>query len=246
MENSIVELKSVTKRYKKLYALKDCSISIEMGRIYGVVGPNGAGKTTLLRLILGLSAPTGGEILYKGDKKLQDASISFGAIIEKPYINHEMTAYQNLRYIEILGGNNDKNHINKILDMVGLGNVGKKKVKNYSLGMKQRLGLAMAVINNPDILVLDEPMNGLDPDGIIDFRKHILDLYAEKNCTIIISSHILSELNKIATDYIFIKDGVILCELDRCEIEKFMKEKHFSDIEELYMDIIRGQDVWTI
>ena len=190
--------------------------------------------------MLGLSEPTEGEITYKNGQNLKEAGISFGTIIEKPYINPNMTAVQNLKYMEILYGHRvEKENIDKILKMVGLGNEGNKKVKKFSLGMKPRLGIAMVVINRPDILILDEPMNGLDPEGMIEIRKIILDIYRERKCTMVISSHILSELDKLATDYIFIKEGRILLTEERTILEERMVERGYSEIEELYMDIVR-------
>lgn len=244
MNDKYIEVQAVSKNYKNKYVLKDCNISIEKGKIYGVVGPNGAGKTTLFRLLLGLSDPSEGCVVYDGGKKQKDSDISFGAIIERPYINPDMTAFQNLKYMEILGGKKkSKDEIQKKLELVGLANEGDKKVKKFSLGMKQRLGIAMAVMNNPDVLILDEPMNGLDPEGIIDVRNIILEIFKKRECTILISSHILAELDKLTTDYIFIREGRVLLELNKDELENVMAEKQVSDIEALYLSVIRGQNV---
>lgn len=153
MEEEILKLENVSKRYKEKCALKNCNLSINKGRIYGVVGPNGAGKTTLFKLILSLITPSDGKIYIDGNENTAKSERKFGALIEAPYINMNMTAYQNMRYMQILNGKNDKEKINEVLELVGLADVKNKKAKKFSLGMKQRLGIAMTLVNDPDVLM---------------------------------------------------------------------------------------------
>ncbi len=241
-ESEVIKIENVSKKYKTEIALKNCSLILQKGRIYGVVGPNGAGKTTLFKVILGLIEPTEGNILFEGDTEIKKSDIKFGALIETPYLNSELTAYQNLRYIQIIAGNENKDKIHAVLQMVGLGDVEKKKVKKFSLGMKQRLGIAMAIINDADILILDEPMNGLDPEGIIEIREVILRLQKQQDITIVISSHILGELDKLVTDYIFIKKGEILLSDSKVNIEEKMVDNGINDFEEFYLRTIKAYE----
>jgi ABC-type multidrug transport system ATPase subunit len=239
-DDILIELKNVSKKYIKQTALSECNLSIKKGRIYGVVGPNGAGKTTMFKCMLGISYPTGGSITYGEDNNIRNTKLKFGALIEKPYLNPNMTALQNLNYMIILCGmKNRKDIVNELIKSIGLENVKNKKVKRYSMGMKQRLGIAMAVVNAPDVLFLDEPMNGLDPEGIIDVRNYLKNIFYSKERTIIISSHILGELDKLVTDYIFIKNGRILLNCEKTDIKQVMDEKEYTNIEDFYMNIIK-------
>ena len=179
-----------------------------------MVGENGAGKSTLLKLITGLMPQTEGSIeIFNDSKDLGRARSRIGSLIESPVFYPYMSARKNLEYYRIQKGIIDRDIVDTTLEKVGLKDVGKKKYSKFSLGMKQRLGIALALIDSPEILILDEPINGLDPTGIVELRDILLDLNREKKMTIIISSHILGELSQIATDYIFIKEGSLLEEI---------------------------------
>ena len=222
--DSIVEVKNITKKYGKKKALDDVTLNIPKGSIYGLVGKNGAGKTTLMRLITGLQMPSEGEykifgVSYK-DKNATKYRKQIGSLIEQPGIFSDLNAYQNMKVQFINLGMTSYSRINEILDMVGLGNVGKKPAMTFSLGMKQRLGIALAMAGNPDLLILDEPINGLDPEGIVDIREMLLRINKENGTTIIISSHILGELEHLATNYAFIDNGKIVKEISSAELKK--------------------------
>lgn len=221
----ILETNNLEKRYKDFKALSHANIHIEKGSIYGLIGKNGAGKTTLIRIICGLQEPTNGKYSIYGidnsNGDITNARKRMGAIIETPSIYGEMTAKDNLIEQYKLVGMPSLDGIDEILKLVGLSNTGKKKAKNFSLGMKQRLGIAIALANNPDFLILDEPINGLDPQGIIEIRELILKLNKEKRITVLISSHYLDELSKIATHYGFLDNGAIIKEISS---EKLIKE----------------------
>ena len=220
----IIETKDITKKYGKYQVLNKLSVHIKENSIYGLIGKNGAGKTTLIRIICGLQDPTNGTyFINKIDNKAKDISLvrkKIGAIIEHPSIYEEMNAKDNIICQMKLVGLTNYQDVSKILDVVGLSNVGNKKVRYYSLGMKQRLGIALALVNNPNILILDEPINGLDPEGIIEIRELILKLNKEKHITILISSHYLDELSKVATHYGFIDKGRIIEEISSEELNK--------------------------
>ena len=219
MEN-IIETFSVTKQYRKQKAVNGISISIEQGAIYGLIGRNGAGKTTLMKMIAGLSAPTDGDIAVFGMKGTEKNSVMsrIGTLIENPGLYPNMTAEENLKVKCYALGIRDKDLPAELLELVGLSDTGKKAAKKFSLGMKQRLAMAIALTGNPDILLLDEPTNGLDPQGIAEIRETILRLNREKNITFIISSHILDELSKIATHYGIIHKGELIEQLTREEL----------------------------
>ena len=220
----IIETKDITKNYGKYQVLNKLNIHVKENSIYGLIGKNGAGKTTLIRIICGLQDPTNGTyFINKIDNKAKDISLvrkKIGAIIERPSIYEEMNAEDNIICQMKLVGLTNYQDVSKILDVVGLSNVGNKKVRYYSLGMKQRLGIALALVNNPNILILDEPINGLDPEGIIEIRELILKLNKEKHITILISSHYLDELSKVATHYGFIDKGRIIEEISSEELNK--------------------------
>lgn len=228
--NYILETKNLTKKYKNAQALDGINIKLEKGNIYGFVGQNGAGKTTLIRLITGLSFPTSGELYLfgqTGEKELQEQRKRIGCMVETPALYPNMTAYQNLEIQRIQRGIPDKKIIKDTLELVGLKDTGKKNAKDFSLGMKQRLGIAIALINDPEFLILDEPVNGLDPVGIVEIRKLIKRLNKEKGMTILISSHILEELYQTADHYIVISHGVILETLTQEELNEKCK-KHIA------------------
>jgi ABC-2 type transport system ATP-binding protein len=220
----VLKTNSLCKHYKNFKALGGLTMHVPKGSIYGFVGRNGAGKTTLIRMVCGIQFPTGGNFELYGvkntDKKISDTRRKMGAVIETPSIIPYLNARENLKMQYDIMGMPDYKGIDELLDLVGLKNTGKKLAKNFSLGMRQRLGIAVALCGNPDLLVLDEPINGLDPQGIIDIRELILKLNREKKITIIISSHILDELSKIATHYGFINDGRIVREMSAEELEQ--------------------------
>lgn len=219
----VLETNALCKRYRNFTALSGLNMRIPKGAIYGFVGRNGAGKTTLIRLICGLQEPTGGNFTLYGVKNTDDGinrcRRRMGAVVETPSIYLDMTAEQNLRQqYKTLGLPSEKG-IRELLHLVGLDNTGKKKAKNFSLGMRQRLGIAVAMAGDPDFLVLDEPINGLDPQGIIEMRELILKLNQERGITVLISSHILDELSRLATHYGFIDAGHMVKEMSAKELE---------------------------
>lgn len=221
--NTILKVNGLTKKYGSKTALNNVTFTVEKGKIYGFIGENGAGKTTAIRAITGLSeAPEGTiELFGSNDKKgLINARKKMGCLVEHPILSMNDTAQGNLRMQQLLYGHDDEVKINKTLDRVGLGDVGKKKVKNFSLGMKQRLGIAMALINDPEILILDEPVNGLDPMGMVAVRELLKSLCNEDGITIVISSHILAELYQLVTDYIIISHGEIIEQISKEELDK--------------------------
>ena len=227
MESIVMEAKGITKKYRQTLALDNVALKLEKGKIYGFIGQNGAGKTTLIRLITGLAFPTGGELSLwgkTGEKELQEQRKRIGSLIEGPALYTNMTAYQNMEVQRIQRGIPDKSIIDKTLKIVGLADTGKKKVRNFSLGMKQRLGIAIALLNTPEFLILDEPINGLDPAGIKEIRNLNKTLNKEYGMTILISSHILEELYNTATDFILIDKGHIIEELSEAELNEKCKQ----------------------
>ncbi len=220
----VLQTNAVKKDYGKYKVLNGLTMHVPKGSIYGFVGKNGAGKTTLIRLICGLQSPTSGDIELYGigykDKNVVKARRRMGAVVESPAIYLDMTAEENLKQQYLVLGLPSFDGIPELLQLVGLDNTGKKKAKHFSLGMRQRLGIAVALAGNPDFLVLDEPINGLDPQGIIDIRELILKLNRERSITVLISSHILDELSKIATHFGFVESGKIVKEMSAAELEK--------------------------
>lgn len=221
MNNEIVRINDLSKKYGRNEVLKDINLTLKERKIYGLIGENGAGKTTLMRIIIGLSKETKGECYLFGEKNsnMNKRRNVVGAIIENPALIPELTAYQNMRYKMIMNNINDNSEIGKILHEVGLENTKNKKVQHFSLGMKQRLGIAMALVNNPKLMILDEPINGLDPGGIIEMRNILKNLNLKYGITILISSHILSEMYKLASDYVFLHNGRIVKQLTAGELE---------------------------
>ena len=219
----VLETNALCKRYRSFTALDGLELHIPKGAIYGFVGRNGAGKTTLIRLICGLQEPTGGSFTLYGvrntDAKIGRCRRRMGAVVETPSIYLDMTAEENIRQQMLVLGLPSPDGVQELLRLVGLGDTGKKKAKNFSLGMRQRLGIAVALAGNPDFLVLDEPVNGLDPQGIIEMRELILRLNREHGITVLISSHILDELSRLATHYGFIDGGRMVREVSAEELE---------------------------
>lgn len=220
MSEYLLSTSGLTKQFGHHKAVNNVDLHVKKGAIYGFIGRNGAGKTTFLKMISGLSQPTSGEIEMFGYKneELKHVRSRISCLIEAPGIYGNMSAYDNLAIKCKLFGIQDKQYIENILKIVGLSDTGKKKIKHFSLGMKQRLGIGLALVGEPDLLVLDEPINGLDPQGIAEIRDMLLRLKEEQNMTILISSHILEELSKIATHYGIIHNGNLLQELTREEL----------------------------
>lgn len=218
----ILKTRGISKNYGKLCVLNNVTMHVPKGAIYGFVGRNGAGKTTLIRLICGLQEPTAGGYSINGvnntDIKVAAVRRKMGAVVETPAIYLDMTAEDNLKQQCQILGIRHYDSIPELLKLVGLNNTGKKRARYFSFGMKQRLGIAVALVGKPDFLVLDEPTNGLDPQGIIEIRELILRLNREQNITVLISSHILDELSRIATHYGFIEKGRIIKEISAEEL----------------------------
>ena len=223
MSNYIIETKHLTKQYGTQKSVADLSIHVEKGRIYGLLGRNGAGKTTTMKMLLGLTRPTSGEVkiwgkpLQGNEKKLLPR---IGSLIESPGFYPNLTATENLRIFATLRGVPNRHAIKDALDLVGLPYKDKKLFSQYSLGMKQRLAIALAVMHDPELLILDEPINGLDPIGIAEVRSFIRQLCDERGKTILISSHILSEISMLADDIGIIDHGALLEEESLAELEQ--------------------------
>lgn len=219
----VFKANEISKKYGKYTALSDVNMEIPKGAIYGFVGKNGAGKTTLIRIMCGLQKPSSGfyELLGKtvDDPDIAKARRRVGAVVEAPAIYKDMTARDNLIQQCLMLGLPDFNSVDELLSLVGLADTVKKKARNFSLGMRQRLGIAVALCGNPDFIILDEPINGLDPQGIIEIRELILKLNRERGITFLISSHILDELSKIATNYGFIDNGHIVRQMSSNELK---------------------------
>lgn len=230
----VLTTSALSKKYGKFKALDNLTMHIPKGAIYGFVGKNGAGKTTLIRLITGLQEPTsGGYALYgieNSDKAIIQSRRRMGAVVETPSIYMDMTAEDNLKQQCLVLGMPSYDDIPEILKLVGLENTGNKKAKNFSLGMKQRLGIAVALIGSPDFIVLDEPVNGLDPQGIIEIRELIMKLNRERQITVLISSHILGELSLLATHYGFIDKGQIVKEISAADLEAAARKCIFVEV----------------
>ncbi len=219
----VLQARDIKKVYGQYKALNGLTMNVPKGSIYGFVGKNGSGKTTLIRLVCGLQRPTDGELSIYGigynDRSIAKARRRLGAVIETPSIYMGMTAYENLKEQYRILGMPSFDGIDELLNLVGLEKTGKKTAKNFSLGMRQRLGIAIALAGHPDFLILDEPVNGLDPQGIIEIRELILKLNREKGITVLISSHILDELAKVATHFGFIDRGKIVKEISASALE---------------------------
>ena len=219
----VLQTNRLTKKYRNFQALNGLTMHVPKGAIYGFVGKNGAGKTTLIRLICGLQAPTSGDFTLYGiqnnSKNIVKSRRRMGAVVESPSVYLDMSAEENLKQQYMILGLPSYDGLEELLKLVGLENTGKKKAKHFSLGMKQRLGIALALVGEPDFVVLDEPVNGLDPQGIVEMRELLLKLNRERQITILISSHILDELSRLATYYGFIDSGRMVKELSAEELE---------------------------
>lgn len=226
----IMKTQNVSKKFKKTYAVKDLSLSVRRNTVYGLLGPNGAGKSTLLKMITGIIRPTSGEIQFCGHPwKRKDLSV-IGSLIESPPLYENLTAFENLKVRAALMGIG-KNRCYEVLQKMDLADAENKKTSEFSLGMKQRLGIALALLNDPQLLILDEPTNGLDPFGIEELRK-MIRTFAESGISVIVSSHILSEVQQVADDIGIIYNGSLLYE-DKIDANE--------NLEQLFMDIIRKE-----
>jgi len=214
-----VETKQLTKSYGMKYALQDVDLTVYEGDIFGLVGKNGAGKTTLFKLIQGITRPTDGQILLFGSKDRTKQRARIGALIETPHFYPYMSAEQNLEYFRIQRGIAEKDSVIEVLRLTGLMDERKKLFRAFSMGMKQRLGIALSLLGEPDLLLLDEPTNGIDPEGIVQIRSLLRKLNRERHITILISSHILSELAHIANRYAIMDAGLILDTVTREELD---------------------------
>lgn len=249
----ILETRGLKKSYGHFHALNGLDMHLPKGAIYGFVGRNGAGKTTLIRLLCGLQQPTAGEYLLYGvphsSSRIAQVRRRMGAVVETPSIYMNMTAEENLRQQYRILGLPSYSGIQDLLELVGLQDTGRKKAGVFSLGMRQRLGIAVAMAGNPDLLVLDEPANGLDPQGIVEIRELILKLNRERRVTVLISSHILDELSRIATHYGFIDRGAIVKEISTTELEAACRKcthLEVSNIRALARVLERLQLAYTI
>jgi ABC-2 type transport system ATP-binding protein len=256
----ILETKGLSKTYGHTHALSGVNMRVPAGSIYGLVGKNGTGKTTLMRLVTGLASPSGGNFTLYGAADgagLRKARKNIGALIETPAVYPTMNAYDNLAMQCRIKGVRDTACIAALLETVGLADAGKKKAHNFSLGQKARLAIALVLVGDPDFLLLDEPTNGLDPEGIIEMRELLLRLSREKRKTILVSSHILSELSRVATHYGFINNGALIKEINAADIQVdddtgsgtsaepqngVEPPVHGSPLEEYYMRLIGGKN----
>lgn len=231
--DEILSIKDLNFSFGKNKVLNGVNLNIKIGEIYGIVGNNGVGKTTLLKLICGLLKPTGGEINFNNNELFR-----IGTLIEKPGIYGNFSAYENLQAKSIvLGLRKTEEQICEVLSFVGLDDTGDKKAGKFSLGMKQRLGIALALIGDPQLLVLDEPINGIDPQGIEEINNIIRKVAMERQCSVLISSHILEELLKVATNFAFIKGGKVIKDIPK---KQLLLEKGDLPIEEYYLQVIRN------
>ena len=221
MREVILKTTKLSKRYGNFTALDNADMTVYRGDIYGLIGRNGAGKTTAMKIVTGLTEQSSGEyeIFGKTGKDAENEKRRIGCLIENPAFFGNLTAYQNLRYYCYQKGITDLKQIEDALKLVHLSDVGNKKFRKFSLGMKQRLGIAFAVMDNPDLIILDEPINGLDPIGISELRDTFRRLNSERGITIVISSHILSELNAVANRFLIIDNGKVLKEVTKQELD---------------------------
>ncbi len=221
MREIVLKTKNLTKRYNSFTALENVNMTVHQGDIYGLIGRNGAGKTTIMKIVTGLTEKSGGdfEIFSKKGKDAEQEKKRIGCLIENPAFFGGMTAYQNLKYYALQKGITDEKQIDEALSLVNLTDVRNKKFKKFSLGMKQRLGIAFAVLDSPDLIILDEPINGLDPIGISELRDMFARLNKERGITFIISSHILSELYMVANHFMFIDNGKVLKDITKEELD---------------------------
>lgn len=244
MENTITTT-NISKSYRGRVVVDNVSMTVPAGSVYGLVGENGAGKTTIMRLITGLAIPTNGTYSLFGvnasDSKIYLAKKKLAAIVEAPSLIPTMAAKENLMYASMyLGIPVNEEKIDSIINMVGLHDLGKKKVKDFSLGMRQRIGIGLCLLNDPEMMILDEPMNGLDPEGIAQLRELIIKLNKEAGITFMISSHILSELEKVATIFGIISHGKLVKEITADQL----KDECRSSLEVVVSDANKAEEVF--
>ena len=250
MSDIILETRNLTKKYKNMCALDNVSISLKKNHIYGFIGENGAGKSTFMKIVSGLIFPTSGDYSLMGEsdpEAIERKRRNVGTIIEEPALYPKYSVWRNVEIQRVIVGNPDKSVTDKVIEMVGLTEAKDKKAKTLSMGMKQRLGIAIAMVGNPRLLILDEPINGLDPKNIVALREMLKKINEENECTIFVSSHILSELYLLASDFIFIHRGRIIETTTHEELEEkcsqyiivkndnipetvTILEKHFADV----------------
>ena len=243
-EQFAIETMALTKMYRDKAAVKNVTLKVREGEIYGFIGRNGAGKSTALKMVSGLASPTEGEIRLFG-KPVSDLAVRRrrGVLIEAAGLYPNMTARQNAVMKAKCMGLADERSVDTVLKVTGLADTGRKKVKHFSMGMKQRLGVALALLGNPDLLLMDEPINGLDPEGIRELRQLILELHAEGK-TILISSHILGELSKIATSYGIIKDGELIEQISREELEEKCQDYFRIEVQDVQRALVMIQETF--
>ena len=229
----------LSKQYKQVLAVDSVCINIKKGEIYGLVGQNGAGKTTIMKMIAGLTRPSSGEFELFGSNMLNRQRVKIGYIIELPALYDTMTAKQNLNIMRSLLPSDPRFDVDSVLEIVGLHGAGNKRVRHFSHGMKQRLGIALSLLGSPEFLVLDEPINGLDPIGMREFRELIVKLNSEYGLTILISSHILGELFRLVTCYGVIANGKLVAELRGDSLEKLSLND--EKLEEYIINLMEGQ-----
>ncbi len=233
---TILKVNSLTKKFGGFIAVNNVSFELEKGKIYGFIGQNGAGKTTIIRMLAGVSIPNGGTIELFGNSSrdgISEGRKKIGTIVESPALYTKMTARDNIEIQKCLYGIKNDNLANELLSLVGLQGWEDKKVKDFSLGMRQRLAIAMSLVNNPELLILDEPINGLDPMGIVEIRQLLQRLNNERKITILISSHILSELYQLATDYIIIDKGIIVDKLSNADLDVKCQKAVVLEVEDI-------------
>ncbi|MCR5121304.1 MAG: ATP-binding cassette domain-containing protein [Ruminococcus sp.] len=219
MEDSVIKVSGLCKSYKKHEVLHDFSLTVQRGHICGLIGPNGAGKTTVMKIMGGIVKQDRGGIEFFGSgEELGKSRERMSFMIEQPIILGLMTARDNIEYIRLLRGYPDDRRVDEILELVGLADTGKKQANKFSLGMKQRLGIGMALLPKPEIMVLDEPVNGLDPEGIVEVRQLIKRMQEEWGVTVLISSHLLSELSELCTDFSILRRGTLVENLSRDDL----------------------------
>lgn len=257
MEQNMIRIEQLSKRYKDRSVLDTISLTIKRGKIYGLIGQNGAGKTTLMRILTGGCRQSDGKILLYSneeakaatEKDLERFRQNMGSLIEEPALYGTLSGWDNLYLHGKVCGNTNKKYLRELLVTAGLERMGNKKVKHFSLGMKQRLGIAKALVNRPDILILDEPINGLDPLGIIEIRNLLKKLNEDYNTTIIVSSHILSELYQFVDEYIFIDHGKVVELIDHESMKNKIEVNHKANdpaardvgmLEEYFINLIGG------
>ena len=254
MDDCILKVEGLTKRYgiraeSRVTALKELSFSLERGHIYGLVGNNGAGKTTLLRILCGLTLPDAGSLSLFGstnERELREARKRLGVLIEAPNYYEEMSVIQNLRAQALLLPRAEREEPEALCALLGIdGRVARRRIRKCSLGERQRYGLASALLSRPELLLLDEPLNGLDPNGVMELRELLLSLNQERGITLLLSSHLLAELHKVATDYIFLRRGELAECVSAEELDRRIEEQGLRDVESYFVALNREGSPWA-